>query len=535
MESISKEKAVLRNYIIIFLLVIFIGYFFSQVHLFEQRAVDAGLVLANIVNYPDEISPMKEYFIKSWTSLHQISKIFLSLNWTFSNVSKLIIFLTALLYFVGIFLTIKSSTKSTLISILAAAAILILQKNLGDTDYPSLVFSEHTYGMVSLAVVTFIFGLLFSGNLFLAGFFSALLISIHPLIGIWISGMIMIALFLKKYFIKTTINNNKLISGYAIGIIFTLISFIYYFVLTADFTSFFDPESYNNYMKYWEGHRNDTNIHIEYLLKTLLVLIFCFLGLMTFNKNFSDQFKFGILCVLTSIIASIILYFLYKFFLPNIPDFLVRLMPGRFTILHSIIGWPIILGILFVIVKQFENKFFVPNKFGHILILFIIISYSISHYKVFVRLGNLFVNNVIEKNIIQYDKKFWSTVKNIEFDGYILTNFSSSTISMRETFKPILLDVSSLDFVPYFPNTAKNMSLIIEEIYGIDFDNPPANIKNKPFLADESIKNNFENYSNAEWKILSKKFNFNAIIIPVDWNMKLSPKIKGEIFALYIL
>ena len=44
-------------------------------------------------------------------------------------------------------------------------------------------------------------------------------------------------------------------------------------------------------------------------------------------------------------------------------------------------------------------------------------------------------------------------------------------------------------------------------------------------LADESIKNNFENYSNAEWKILSKKFNFNAIIIPVDWNMKLSPKI----------
>ena len=79
MESISKEKAVLRNYIIIFLLVIFIGYFFSQVHLFEQRAVDAGLVLANIVNYPDEISPMKEYFIKSWTSLHQISKIFLSL------------------------------------------------------------------------------------------------------------------------------------------------------------------------------------------------------------------------------------------------------------------------------------------------------------------------------------------------------------------------------------------------------------------------------------------------------------------------
>ena len=35
--------------------------------------------------------------------------------------------------------------------------------------------------------------------------------------------------------------------------------------------------------------------------------------------------------------------------------------------------------------------------------------------------------------------------------------------------------------------------------------------------------------------MLSKKFNFHAIIIPVNWNMKLSPEIKGEIFALYIL
>ena len=31
-----------------------------QVYPIEQRAVDGGLILAKMVNYPDQISPMKE-------------------------------------------------------------------------------------------------------------------------------------------------------------------------------------------------------------------------------------------------------------------------------------------------------------------------------------------------------------------------------------------------------------------------------------------------------------------------------------------
>ena len=523
------------NLAIIFISTFFVGYFFSQVHLFEQRAVDAGLVLANIVNYPDDISPMREYFIKSWTSLHQISKIFLNLNWTFASVSKLIIFVTAILYFIGIFLTINSTTKSIFISVFAAVLMLVFQKNLGDVDYPSLVFSEHTYGMISLAMITCIFGLLFSGNLFFAGLFSSLLISIHPLIGIWISGIIIISLIVNKYYQKIIIDKKKLTTGYIVGIVFTSISLVYYFILTPEFNSYFDLESYNNYMKYWEGHRNEKEIHLEYLSKTLVLFIFGFLSLVVFSKNFTNNFKFGILCVLISIILSTTFYFIYKSLQPNIPDFFIRFMPARFAILHSVIGWPIILSILFVITKKFEGRRFIPNNFSSILIIFIILSYSISHYKVFLKLRNSFINDPSKQIILSKEKKFWKTAKKMKFDGYILTSFSSSTISMRKTLKPIILDVSSLDFVPYFPNTAKNMSLIIEQIYGIPFNNPPENIKNKPFLTDENIKNNFENHSEEKWKILSEKFNFHGIIIPAGWKIKLKPTIKGETFALYII
>ena len=70
----------LTNFLIIFLLTLFVGYFFMQTYPFGQRAVDAALVLAKLVDYPDQISPMSEYFLKSWTSIHQITKFFLNLN-----------------------------------------------------------------------------------------------------------------------------------------------------------------------------------------------------------------------------------------------------------------------------------------------------------------------------------------------------------------------------------------------------------------------------------------------------------------------
>ena len=90
---------ILKNFLIIFILSIIFGYFFSTVYDFGQRAVDAALVISKIVFYPDEISPMKEYFLSSWTLLHQISKIFLFFNWSFSAVSKVLIFIVAVVIF----------------------------------------------------------------------------------------------------------------------------------------------------------------------------------------------------------------------------------------------------------------------------------------------------------------------------------------------------------------------------------------------------------------------------------------------------
>ena len=67
--------------------------------------------------------------------------------------------------------------------------------------------------------------------------------------------------------------------------------------------------------------------------------------------------------------------------------------------------------------------------------------------------------------------------------------------------------------------------MAVEKIYGIPFDQPPKNIRNRPFLTDENIRPIFESYSNEKWKVLSKNFNFKGIIIPTDWVINLPLKL----------
>ena len=147
----------------------------------------------------------------------------------------------------------------------------------------------------------------------------------------------------------------------------------------------------------------------------------------------------------------------------------------------------------------------------------------------------MFIKNTSKQLESLEEVNFWNDIKEIKSNGYILTTYSTSIVSMRRSLKPILLDVTSFDFVPYYPNTAKNLSRIIENVYGIPFNNPPKNIANKPFLLDENIKPNFENYTEENWKELSKNYNFFGIVVPINWNINLPISSKNKKFAFYIL
>ena len=517
--------------------IILIAYFFTQVHLLEQHAVDGGLVLSKKIIYPDNFSPLKDYFFGAWTSIHQIAALLFKLDWSVLSVSKFFVFIIAIFYLLGTMYVLQSCTKSTVMALFISIIILIFQKNFGDTDYPTLFFTPHTFGALSLALTTCIFGFVFLGNLFWVGFLSILLINVHPINGIWTSSMIFASIIFVKLILKEKLNLGTWFYGIALGTLITAVSFYFYYSQSYYSSSLVDTEALNNYFKYWEGHRTMTKeYHLEYFLKTLLLFI---LGVFSLLKlqSLKKSIRMGILTVLISIFSSTIIYFVYKIFHNNIdfPFWFIQIMPTRFTIMHSVIGWPIILGIVFMLIKEYgkERKSF--QYLAPITIIFIASLYTIQHNKTLFSIKNSYIKNVNYQKTLFKKNHFWETIKNAEFKGYILTSGSSSTITFRKSLKPILLNPESIDAPPYFPKTAARLAVIIEEIYGISFSDPPLELRNRAAINDDFIKLSFEKYSKEKWQYLSDKFKIDAIVIPVNWNISLVPLAKNDRFAFYVI
>ena len=508
---------ILNNKIIYFSLIIFC-IFLSFSYLPFQVSLDGGLVLSKIVEYPNPISPMKYYYYNSWTIINQFSEILLRLGFSVSNSSRVILFLSSFCFALSAFIITFKVTSKKFLALMISFLMLILQKNFGDTDYPSLVISNHTYGMISLAISSLIFSLILNGSNKSAGFFSTFLVSVHPVIGIWILFLI---------FVSLVMNNNKkinfdFIKGAILGILITLVS-LTSFLINHIGTIAYNLENIKSYMLNWDGHRNTAGIiHYEYLLKTLVLLVFANIYFYFINKDiklFKNFFNI-------SILFSTLLYLIYKFVPQIFPDIITRSVPTRFLILHSFIGWPLILSVIYLIFFNFKKT----QKFAMSILSIFILVYSIQHFKNFQRLNNGFKENFLnEKNNI--NNIFFIDFSNSKTDGYFITTSETRRYIHTMSLKPILLDTQSLDFIPYHPYLVDSVFEILKDVYGVDLSNPP--IRNNPYIPDNFTKDIFEKREKSKWLSLSKKYNAYHVVVPSRWELKLEKISNNEFFSIF--
>ncbi len=495
------------------LIIFFSSFIISFSYPFLQYGVDGGLVLSNRVIYPDDASPMKFYFFNSWTSIHQLAFLLLKIGFTVTIISKILMFFCTFLMSIGIFLFSNSITKQINISILITLVAMILGKNFGDTDYPSLVYSEHTYGMMALALVTCIFGLFANKNLILATTFSMILVSLHPMIGIWILFVIFIGIFFSKSYKFYKI---ELLRGALIGSCLLISSFLFFYFNTIHQLQY-NPDLFQNYLKNWDGHRSINEIvHYEYIAKTILLL-----SLIIFFVDKKD-YNVHLIIIAVSGILSLIIYLIFKIF-PNIfPLSILIAMPSRFIMLHTLIGWPIIISIIYSFLIRRYN-------FKNISIFFTI-------FLVALLIQNFSKITSIKSNLINEFKKkenfeVINFIKESNSKGHIITSSNFTSEVFKKTEKPILLHTESLDFIPYHPYLVNKFFDILREIYEIDDLVPPN--RNNPSLSDEYIKKIFENKSNEDWSQINKKYNIDFIIVPKNWNLNLEIIREDEKFRLY--
>ena len=504
---------------IVYLIIILTCVFLSFSHSLYQVAINGGLTISEIIKYPEPLSPMKYYYHNSWTLLHQFAEILLNSGLSIDNSSRAILFLSTLCFGISSFLIVNKLTFNKYLALLVSILMLILQKNFGDTDYPSLIFSNQSYGMFSLALASLIFSLILNENFKYSGFFTLLLISVHPVIGFWMLSILVISLIIYK---------DKKISleffkGGSFGLVITLISLFFFYSNYIEKVEF-DSSLYKIYMELWDGHRNLSGIvHYEYLIKTLL--LFATLNTYYFLQK-NKQKNFFHLIINLSITFSTIFYLSYKFF-PNLfPDIFVRLMPTRFLILHSFIGWPLIISIIYFIFLKLNSI----KKFVQIFIFAVLIIHSIQHYKKFIFLKNNFMINISKENKL-YNFDIFKEISKLDYKGYFITSSDTVNYVNQYSLKPVLLDTQSLDFLSYHPYLIKVSFEILEDIYDVQMNNPPN--KNDPRIPNEFIKKSFEAKNKSDWEYIKKKYNANYVVVPKNWKINLNLLKSNNFYSIY--
>ena len=137
----------------------------------------------------------------------------------------------------------------------------------------------------------------------------------------------------------------------------------------------FNKKDYDEYFLNVEAHRtnygNLNNFNLDYIFKSLFLIITILLYLKFIKKNSENSFFFKTLS--TSVIISGALYFSYKIFPKIFPEILVQGMPNRFFLLHSVVGFPVILSIFYKFLEKFFRHKNLNKNYSILLIITIMI------------------------------------------------------------------------------------------------------------------------------------------------------------------
>ena len=506
------------NNIVIFFILVLTSILISYTYYFDHLALVNSFILNNDEIYKDKTNLFYLIYSNAHPSfLSFLINFFTKIGFSINFINIILTFSATLLNLSGIYLVSKFITSSIFLSILISITVVLLRKNFGDIDYPTIMFSWHTTTLIACSLSTFIFGLLTLRNLLLAFLTCLLLLSIHLIIGLWMFGIIV----LSSYFFIEKKNKKKI--GITVFILIVVILFYINFFAnySADISFEFNQKDYDNYFYYLEAHRtnygNLSNLYFDYVLKSLILLTLILFYLKFSFSNIENNNNFFLKTLSISIIFSGVIYFSYKIFPQIFPEIAIRTIPQRFFLIHSVIGYPIIISIFY----KFLERFFIYKKFNknfpfQLIAVVIMLHLIQQHHALKIRFNNI---KIINEDKIK-EHLFWKKVKDLELNGYVLTSNNLCNKTIIYANYPILFCFEALDHIAYFPKLASPIKRITDKVLGISYQD--LEYKNLGGIIEIEIKKIYENKSFAEWDILKKDLNLSTIIVPKDWDLDLN-------------
>jgi hypothetical protein len=119
-------------------------------------------------------------------------------------------------------------------------------------------------------------------------------------------------------------------------------------------------------------------------------------------------------------------------------------------------------------------------------------------------------------------------------EGLLLVGPGLETVQLR-TRRPLLLDPSALDMLPYVPSAGPEVEAILRDAYGIEFFHPPGQAYEAGMLPDRPVREVFARRTPEQWREVRARFGVSEVLVQAQWKLQLPALARSDDYALYPL
>jgi hypothetical protein len=406
--------------------------------------------------------------------------------------------------------------------------------------YPIWLFGvEHTFGVVGL-IFTVYATLFFAFDRIKTGLFlSPIVLWVHPAWGVWINACIISAVvadFPKNRHILNRYN----VLAYSIGIaLFLAALFFQKMALPAvplnqviDHTE--ARKIFLSYVTNWDFHRQrfgSPKILSSQLLLVGFTIFASSLCLLRDNSLTDGKRLFLKLALIAAVISPIFVFVPSWFDQAIFPEALITLMPGRFVNYSIFLGIPLLILACAAFFRTASSSKLMNYCLSAFISLDLLLKPPLIR-RCFVIVTPLCLLAVLAHSVMSFKQRF---ERYTDFSqpsavygqtGQILTTMDFWLLQIQ-TRKPLI--VPHLDgFVYVGPDALVRLNDLVEDIYGARLTEPPLSPEDfhSSVIHTSSYQSLWEHRGCGEWQRLSRKYDFERIVVPK--NISLSTQLIGE-------
>lgn len=556
-----------------------------------QVVVESGQALSGVVEYPNH-NAFYQYHIKAWTVAHQITAVLLIAGLSAKLVSLLVSAVLGVIVFMalsGVVLLVSKNRALSVFSPFALLALLGVRENFYyGVAYPIVMFnSHHSNGIMGRNLSILIMILIGLGYRRAAFVLLGIIPAFHITWGAWTWGVVACWLLWERH-----LNRKTLIMWapwFGIGFSISILSFAYQQWM-AQSLPVVDAETQarmlTTFYTHWDYHRAPVNVNVSsyYMALTTFALsctwLWCFKGSLCHGVG-----SFLRLLIITSGFASIACLFAT---VPHgLPNAINMLMIGRFVNAAIAVLPVLALGLiaskvkrsrlmqfmlleffLYIAFNYFFMEFLSSDRFGWRLphaaqfigMALVLMGYAVANRTRKDEVGTLgmlpgvrpVMGLVVLLVTVMTLRAAWSdiaagkplltreTPSSIraaqQGEGILITPGTVQVLQLR-TGRPLLINGGGLDQIAFVPASGVETERVLREVYGIDFHDPPEDIKERRpgTLLPNSGKDTWESRSAKGWSEIAAEFNATQLLAPTGWSIDLEVAATDQQFTLYTL